>query len=47
MEPAATWIMVMRILVGKNFSGFFNYESLFGKDNYKSNRYTLGIRIDL
>jgi uncharacterized protein YhjY with autotransporter beta-barrel domain len=27
-------------------SGFFNYEQLFGKDNYKGQRYTLGLRVE-
>jgi uncharacterized protein YhjY with autotransporter beta-barrel domain len=27
-------------------SGFFTYEQLFGKDNYKGQRYTLGLRVE-
>jgi outer membrane autotransporter protein len=30
----------------QGFSGFFNYEQLFGKDNYKDQRYTLGLRVE-
>jgi len=27
-------------------NGFFNYQHLFGKENYSDDRYTLGLRID-
>ena len=26
-------------------AAFFNYEQLFGKDNYSNHKYTLGVRI--
>ena len=30
----------------KGFSAFFNFEQLFGKDNFSDQKYTLGVRVD-
>lgn len=33
-------------IFAKGFSAFFNFEQLFGKDNYSDQKYTLGVRVD-
>jgi outer membrane autotransporter protein len=33
-------------VTGHGFSGYFNFQRLFGKENFSDNRYTLGIRYD-
>ena len=33
-------------IFAKGFSAFFNYEQLFGKDNFSDRKYTLGVRVD-
>jgi outer membrane autotransporter protein len=33
-------------IFAKGFSAFFNYEQLFGKDNFSDQKYTLGVRVD-
>jgi len=34
-------------ILPNGFSCFFNYEQLFGKENFKDQRYTIGLRIEL
>ena len=33
-------------IFGNGFAAFFNYEQLFGKENFRDQKYTLGLRID-
>ncbi len=33
-------------ILANGFSCFFNYEQLFGKENYKDQKYTLGLRLE-
>ena len=33
-------------ILANGFSCFFNYEQLFGKENFKDQKYTLGLRVE-
>jgi outer membrane lipase/esterase len=41
-----TYALGLSAVFPRGVSGFFNYEQLFGKDNFSDRHYTLGVRIE-